>query len=140
MKIFIIAILLILYTFSFAGNNEAVIPKILEIVPQGDQDYKILDRLYELGVLKDNEMYKPGTILARRDFAALTVYSLVKVDNIKDFGIEYYITFSDLRNIVKLVYEYSPEIISLFPKKIDDIIDKVTRIEKRLQINVKVEK
>jgi len=136
-KIFFIFILFI-SILSFAENEQDIIPRILEIVPQDNPDYKILDRLYDLGILKDSGLYKPGTILPRRDFAALTLFALIKVDNIKDFGIEYYITFSDLRNILKLVYEYSPEIVKMFPKKLDEINDKVTRIEKRLQLEVKI--
>ncbi|MDD5090383.1 MAG: hypothetical protein PHQ23_05650 [Candidatus Wallbacteria bacterium] len=111
---------------------------VLRIIPEDSEEYRILNTFHTKEFLKDEEMFRPGTILSARDIALITVYLLVKVDEIKNYGINYFVTFQDLHDLLLLVNKYSGEIHLLLPEKKLEISKKVAGLEKKLDLGVKV--
>lgn len=113
------------------------IPEYLEIIPDNDIAYKVIDIFYHKKLFKDNKYYKKGMILTRRDAALLLVMFVVKLDEIKDMGIDYYLTFYDLKLLLMAINKYAEEIQAFFPDKIDLISKKIYRIERILNVEAK---
>ncbi|MDD2716128.1 MAG: hypothetical protein PHW04_09555 [Candidatus Wallbacteria bacterium] len=137
-KIFAILFLLCLFSRISCEEKNADVPDILQLIPENARESEILRNFHQKQFLGKQEFYKPDLILTRKDVAIISVALLIKVDDIKDYGLGYFLTFDDLTDLLYLLSCFAEDIYSLFPEKIDTISRKTTRLEKRLNQETKI--
>lgn len=112
--------------------------ELLRLIPEESWEYSALKSFYQKNLLQDKSIYHPEMIFTARDIALITVTLLVKTDEIKDFGLGYYLTFDDLNNLLRLVNDYAGDIALLFSDRMKSVTTLVGRLEKRLNLEVKI--
>jgi len=112
-------------------NIAAITASISAIVPEDHYGYTVINDFVERRLLIAPEIYKPGGVLTRKDFAILTTMLLTNTDDKPYLN---NLTYYDVKNILRLVVDFSDEINFFFSTETRNIEKRLRKLEKKIEV------
>jgi len=117
--------------FLLCINIDVFSASISAIVPEDHYGYSVINDFVERRLLIAPEIYKPGGVLTRKDFAILSTMLLTNTD---DKAYLNNLSYYDIKNILRLVVDFSEEINFFFSTEVNNIERRLRLLEKKIEV------